>query len=62
MLCVRSRNNFTKLFTTPWEEINQKKIQEIICPLEREKHPEESAGFMKVPRSGGVCFWVGGAG
>ena len=25
MLCVRSRNNFTKLFTTPWEEINQKK-------------------------------------
>jgi len=59
MLCVRSRNNFTKLFNTPSEEINQKKIQGIICQLEREKHPEESAGFMKVPRSGGACFQWG---
>ncbi len=25
MLCVLSRNNFTKLFNTSWEEINQKK-------------------------------------
>jgi hypothetical protein len=56
MLCVLSGNIFLKTINTPCEEINQKKIQGIICQQERGKHPEESTGFMKVPRSGGACF------
>jgi hypothetical protein len=54
MLCVLSGNHFTKRSIPLVRRLTKKKIPGIICQLERGKHPEESAGFMKVPRGGEV--------